>query len=154
MKRIIPNFTQASNPDMPARALYHAMASTVDVSRPVKVYRNLHKDCYSVQQAGLVVCHTDRLVLKNVTFTVRERGRDKVRETRKKNVHAFINGEVMDPLDCIVVGEGWDSVTYNPYAHDTFVTSNTEEEVNHANYCDMMIGEGSPVLAYNVNCEL
>ena len=36
---------------------------TINPAKPVKVYWNLHRDCFSVQQDGLVVCHADQVEL-------------------------------------------------------------------------------------------
>ena len=35
----------------------------IDNTKKVRVYRNLHKDCFSVKQAGLVCCHADQVML-------------------------------------------------------------------------------------------
>jgi hypothetical protein len=47
---------------------------TINPAKPVKVYWNLHRDCFSVQQDGLVVCHADQVELRDVTFKVYEKG--------------------------------------------------------------------------------
>lgn len=97
---------------------------TLNPALPVKVYRNLHKDCYSVRQNGLVVGHTQRINLRDCTFHVSAALRDKVRESRVKNVHALIQGYVTDHLpklernsDTLKV----QPVYYNPHLVDTFV---------------------------------
>jgi hypothetical protein len=89
---------------------------SIDKSKPVKVYWNLHRDCYSVQQDGLVVAHADQVELRAVTFKVSESGRQRVLKERKKNVHAFVVGFIDDAL-----ARYWDvKIVYNPYKYDSF----------------------------------
>jgi len=89
---------------------------TIDKSKPVKVYWNLHRKCYSVQQNGLVVGHTERIYLRDVTFKVSEAGRQRVLKERKKNVHAFVTGY----LDNGDVRFRDVKIVYNPYKYDSF----------------------------------
>ena len=89
----------------------------------VQVYWNLHKGCYSVRQSGLVIDHVDSIVLRDVRFNVAPAGREKVRRTGVKNVHATVSGYVVDnPKQAIPE----DFVSYNPFKYDSFVkiTSN------------------------------
>ena len=87
----------------------------------VRVYYNLHKKCFSVQdyKTGLVTKHAYRLFLTNAMFVVRKSGNERVRSEGKKNVHAFVNGIVgnrsakIDNEHCFVV-------RYNPYTMDYF----------------------------------
>ena len=87
----------------------------------VRVYYNLHKKCYSVQdyKTGLVTKHTNRLNLSNAMFVVRKSGNERVRSEGKKNVHAFVNGIVNDKQDYTKVGVSY-KVRYNPYEMDYF----------------------------------
>ena len=43
---------------------YDLQVTLVDPSRKIEVYRNLHKKCWSVRQAGLVKFHCHRVNLK------------------------------------------------------------------------------------------
>ena len=87
-----------------------------DPEKPVKVYWNLHRKCYSVQQKGLVVGHAENIALKNVTFKVNESGRQRVLKERRKNVHAFVTGLLDDSSN-----RYWDvKVVYNPYKYNSF----------------------------------
>ena len=88
----------------------------------VRVYRNLHKKCLSVQDSnGIVIGHVQTIVLKNVKFVVRPAGRRKVLETKRKNVHAFAVGEVVSFQDHTAVMQYNNPVRYNPYVADTFL---------------------------------
>jgi hypothetical protein len=89
---------------------------TIDRTKPVKVYWNLHRDCYSIQQDGLVVAHADQVELRDVDFKVSETGRQRVLKERRKNVHAFVVGFVDDALT-----RYWDvKIVYNPYKYNSF----------------------------------
>ena len=48
----------------------------VDYSRPVKVYRNLSKKCWSLKQGGVVVAHADQVLMTSEKFTVNLKSRD------------------------------------------------------------------------------
>lgn len=88
----------------------------------VRVYRNLHKGCFSVQGAdGRVAGHVQTIVLRDVKFVVRPAGRKKVLETKRKNVHAFAVGVPISFLDHAPVIQTGKRVSYNPYKAPTFV---------------------------------
>jgi hypothetical protein len=89
----------------------------------VQVYYNIRRGDYSVRQSGRVIDHVERIVLRDVRFNVAPAGRDKVRATGVKNVHATVSGYVVDnPKQAIPE----DFVSYNPFKYDQFVkiTSN------------------------------
>ena len=48
-----------------------------DINKPVEVYRNLHKNCWSVRQDGKVLFHTEYICLRDVKFVVQPAGREK-----------------------------------------------------------------------------
>ena len=112
------------------------------LGQKVKVYYNLHKHTFSVQKNGLVVLHADYIKLKDVKFRVQPAGKEKVRQEKSKNVHAFVNGTLVDfcqyPCDNIPEEPNGDIVTYNPYKYDTFVYKETEEPVLTATEVDMI----------------
>jgi hypothetical protein len=112
------------------------------IGQRVKVYYNLHKHTFSVQKNGLVVLHADYIKLEDVEFKVRPGGREKVRQEKSKNVHAFVNGTLIDfcqyPCDDIPEEPVGDIITYNPYKYDTFVYRETEEPVIYATEVDMI----------------
>ena len=111
----------------------------------VQVYWNIRLGRYSVRQSGRVIDHVDSIVLRDVRFNVAPAGRDKVRATGVKNVHATVSGYMDDNLEisplslmhgdinlelCNKVwtwtGGYFNSglstpITYNPMRNDTFV---------------------------------
>jgi hypothetical protein len=93
-------------------------------------YFNLHKKVWSVMNRGLVTAHVTERLIENPVFVVRPAGQRKVRETGRKNVHAFVKGEgsslrkasgAYGRLPSNRAKYGWVEVSYNPYRE-------TEEE--------------------------
>lgn len=108
----------------------------------VMVYYNLHKHTFSVQKNGIVVLHADYVKLENVEFRVRKGGRERVRQEKSKNVHAFVIGDLVDfceyPCDEIPEEPTGDIVTYDPYKYDSFVYRDTKEPVYNAKEVDLI----------------
>ena len=67
------------------------------VGKRAYVYRNLHRDCYSVMIGGLVVAHVTSLELGDVEFRVRPGGLARARSSGTRNVHAFAVGVIIQP---------------------------------------------------------
>tara|TARA_Y100000114_G_scaffold135690_1_gene136697 strand:+ start:231 stop:683 length:453 start_codon:yes stop_codon:yes gene_type:complete len=124
----------------------------IDSSKKVRVYRNLHKNCYSVKQDGLVRCHTDHVTLRDCKFIVSKAGQRRVRDEKKKNVHAFVEGYVCATrkADKIVDGaksdaemdagkSGWQKAYYNPYTCDTFINQYDGSPLETATFADLYI---------------
>ena len=94
----------------------------------VRVYRNLHKDCWSVKDFdsssptyNRVIAHAKEVCIEDASFIVSEAGRQKVRRELKKAVHAYVQG-----VPCLGRSEISDfaevsEVTYNPYRDEGFV---------------------------------
>lgn len=95
----------------------------------VEVYRNLHKNCYSVRalegpDKGRVIQHKRRVPLFNPRFVVQPAGRAKVLRDKRKNVHAFVRGDLgtnVDLWDLVTVKPELERVSYNPYKAGDFV---------------------------------
>ena len=123
----------------------------IDTSKPVHVYRNLHKNCLSVRQLGIVRCHVDNIVLNNATFVVNEKGRNKVRKEKKKNVHAYIKGTVVDARKTDHLPFYWENVYYNPYKCDFFKSG--EHYINCAEWVEIdgtAFSACSAIIAFNL----
>ena len=106
----------------------------------IEVYRNLHKNCFSVRHKGKVVGYlydNEQLALTNVKFVVQPAGRAKVLRENKKNVHAFVRGEYVgfenNLTNNLYFGEFEDldfyAVSYNPYKSDKFVVKGTGKPI-------------------------
>ena len=86
----------------------------------IRAYYNLHRKCFSVQdyQSGLVIEHTDKLLMTNAMFVVRKSGNERVKQEGKKNVHAFVNG--IRQSKWIKPTMHYQEVSYNPYTMEYF----------------------------------
>ena len=90
----------------------------------LRVYRNLRRGGYSLMaaegpQAGKVIGHANRIALEDVTFRVRQGGRQRVLRTGVKNVHAFVEGTLPQDGETRVARfeaaqEHGKAVRYNP----------------------------------------
>ena len=106
----------------------------------VRVYRNLTKQTYSVQTRvngrWKVVQYRDFMILTEVKFIVQQAGRERVLTERQKNVHAFVQGTLVENKVLRVGGK----ISYNPYRTTTFV--DTKGKVQHQADCVYLTGEG------------
>lgn len=90
----------------------------------VFVYYNLHKQLWSVKclKTGRVKYHTKNLILEQCQFKVSKRGRERVLQEKRKNVHAGVVGTLIaiDSKPCNFDAKR--EVVYNPYKYETFVS--------------------------------
>jgi hypothetical protein len=88
----------------------------------VRVYRNLHKNVWSVVKVstGRVAFHADSLTLTDVQWRVQPAGNALVRKCGRKNVHAYAVGELETLLPTNTLGH---RVRYNPHLMTTFETA-------------------------------
>lgn len=105
------------------------MFDMLDPDKPVYVYRNLRKKCFSVRQGGRVVAHVPSITLKDCTFIVQPAGRDRVRREGRKNVHAFVKGMVTEDREWL---KDPSRAVYDPYKFDTFVNGMTWKPIHSA----------------------
>lgn len=98
----------------------------------VYVARNLHKDQWSLRIGGKVAGYADTLRLENVMFKVSESGRQRVIREKKKNVHAYVVGSLVQIQGCNIPGTGWTRISYNPYKAGFFYDVETGKEVKKA----------------------
>lgn len=89
----------------------------------VMVYYNLHKKLFSIKclKRNKVIYHTKNVVLKNCKLKVSEKGRQRVLNEKRKNVHAGIVGDLisLDSQHCKF--DFSRELSYNPYKNLTFV---------------------------------
>tara|TARA_R100000951_G_scaffold115410_1_gene123417 strand:- start:3357 stop:3809 length:453 start_codon:yes stop_codon:yes gene_type:complete len=130
------------------------LVQVIDTSKRVQVYRNLHKDCWSVRQSGKVVAHMEYIWLRDARMNVGQLGRLKVLETNRKNVHAYISGYVEPVLSAWEVendlesqGNDWEEITYNPYNTSKFVCKKNGDVIMSSPMVDMSCHDDMPVLA-------
>ena len=118
------------------------VAQHIDPTKKVRVYRNLHRGCVSVKQGGIVRCWTNNIVLKDCKFIISKAGQRKVRDEKKKNVHAFVEGYLADVRKADEqAGFTWTESYYNPYRTDTFQDKETGRPISSAKFVDIWVDE-------------
>ena len=109
----------------------------------VEVYYNLHKNIFSVRHRGRVIAWGNRVTIENPEYVVREKGRQKVLEEGRKNVHAFVRGTLSD-INNFKFGKIQQrlseprEVTYNPYKYDSFVYGSTYQPVKKSKWARLI----------------
>jgi hypothetical protein len=105
----------------------------IDKNQPVRVFKNLKHGCYSIMQRGIVEASARQVRLSGVEFRVRESGRQRSLREKRKNVHAFAVGRLVDfvhPNDVRniepIVGRG---AFYDPFQFPSFVDRETKAPV-------------------------
>lgn len=118
-----------------------------------QVYRNLHNKSWSIKdkESGLVVGHAKFVVLLNAKFIVNESGRQRVLRDKQKNVHAYIEGDIMfseyksfkgrKVVETNAPGpdlqKDYFEATYNPYRYSSFVNKTSECALTKAQIVEM-----------------
>ena len=107
----------------------------------VEVYRCVggpHRHTWSIRHNGRVVDHRDEVFLKDCKFVVQEGGRQRVIETRRKNVHAFVKGELCSEEEFLLEDAILDlspmQVGYNPYLMDTFSLRDSGRPIHQGDF--------------------
>lgn len=112
------------------------------IGKKVMVYYNLHKHTFSVTYKDRLISHSDYVKLSDVEFRVRQGGRERVLKDKKKNVHSFVIGTLLDyckyPCENLPSEPNNNIVTYNPYKYNSYVMKDTEEPVYRAGEVEMI----------------
>jgi len=112
-----------------------------------QVYWNKTKGCYSIRHPdGYVVGHAVQVLMHDCKFVVSAKGRDRVRATGHKTVHAWVEGTIQytigfkaykgrgyhhtDPAEC---ERTMVPLRYNPMVDDRFC-------VNESPWCTYVTG--------------
>lgn len=88
----------------------------IDTTKPVKVYRNRTRKCWSVMQGGLVVAHTQHVALRDVRLVVGQKSRATVVRKGKRGFHAYAKGYLCDAP----TGKA-KPLSYNPFKNTSFM---------------------------------
>lgn len=96
------------------------------IGQTVRIYWNLHQRVYSIQAKvdgrWKVVRHIKYFVLDDVKPQVNATVRDRVRRTKRKEVHAYLVGTLRGHYsDSALEFVNADCITYNPHIDDGFV---------------------------------
>jgi hypothetical protein len=116
-----------------ARFAFAESRKVIDKNLPVRVFKNLKHDCYSIMQRGVIKASARQVRLTGVEFRVRESGRQRALREKRKNVHAFAVGRLvgyvhpsdarnMEPME----GRG---AFYDPLRFPSFVDCDTKAPV-------------------------
>ena len=107
----------------------------------VFVYYNLHRHTWSIKalegpRKGLVIGHSDTVLLSGASGKVSEAGRQRVLREKRKNVHAGITGTLVHK-EIEGYFPGFDEITYNPYKYSSFVYKETEQAYRGSSFAYM-----------------
>ena len=112
------------------------------------MYRNLRTGAFSVKRKGIVVKRGNLFTMNNVDFKVNEVGRNRVLETKQKNVHAYIVAKrVHTPAmnewcaEDMANAGGYKQVSYNPYEGPYFFVVSTKEPIYKARHVICVAGK-------------
>ena len=109
----------------------------------IRVYFNLHKHLFSVQEkvngSWKVTRHVDSIFIRDALFKVSEKGRQRVLREKRKNVHAYITGEEYKGD----LSYGGQEVYYNPCKTTGFITR-AGEMLKKSVFVKMCVIDGKP----------
>lgn len=91
----------------------------IDFKQHVLVYRNLTRSGYiwSIKQNNMVVAHATQIHLKECECLINHKAQKRIRQTKKREVHAYVKGYISDVTTPIQY-----KMTYNPFNYDYFFT--------------------------------
>jgi hypothetical protein len=114
------------------------IGTVIDKNLPVRVFKNLKHGCYSIMQRGVVKASAREVRLAGVEFRVREAGRQRTLREKRKNIHAFAVGRLVDyvhPSDSRrmepMTGR---SAFYDPFRFASFVDGETQAPVTSVSF--------------------
>lgn len=108
----------------------------LNYNKPVKVYRNLVKNCFSICQNGLVVAHSEKVSLSNCRFIVSEPSRQRAIRKKQRNVHAYIEG-FLKKRNYKNKGRKF---SYNPFKFPTFYLTSNNKPLLHCKKVLLTLG--------------
>lgn len=105
----------------------------IDRTRPVRVFKNWQRGCYSIMQGGVVRASAREVRLHTVEFLVRASGRARMLKLKRRNVHAYAVGLLddfvhPDQSQALPALDGRVAF-YDPYRFDAFVDQQTLQPV-------------------------
>ena len=94
-----------------------------------EIYRNLHRKDWSIRNKGIVTQHTKTAAISSAKFVVQPAGQKRVLAEQRKNVHAFVRGQLTTiPADW----QTWKQAKYNPYRFNYFYDVDTLQRIDTA----------------------
>ncbi len=105
----------------------------IDKNLPVRVFKTLKYGCYSIMQRGVIRASAKQVRLSDVEFRVRESGRQRMLREKRKNVHAFAVGHLVDSVhpgdERELERMAGRSAFYDPCRYPSFVDGETKVPV-------------------------
>ena len=98
------------------------------------LYRNLHKNMFSIKYKQKVIDRNNYQIMKDVIFVVSKKGQDRVRKEKRKNVHATISGFLVNESEFNINLYNLIELYYNPYTTDYFTIKETKENIYNTKY--------------------
>ena len=112
------------------------------INKKVMVHYNLNKHTFSITYKNKLITHADHIKLNDVEFRVRPGGRDKVLKDKRKNVHAFVIGTLLEyckyPCESLPNETNNNIVTYDPYKYSSYVMKDTKEPIYNVGGVEMI----------------
>ena len=112
------------------------------IGEKVMVYYNLNKHTFSVTYKNRLITHADYIKLNDIEFRVRQGGREKVIKEKRKNVHSFVIGTLIEyckyPCESLPSEPNSDIVTYDPYKYNSYVMKDTQEPIYKTGEVEMI----------------
>ena len=115
--------------------LYVKEGHLLETGQKIRVYRNLHKRTFSIQdiRTKKVIAHGDGFILKDVVFKVYKSGQERVRNTFQKRVHAYVVGTYVNDSGSLT--SEYREIFYDPYKTDFFVDVLSYNPVHNSDVC-------------------
>jgi hypothetical protein len=93
-----------------------------------RAYWNLRRKCWSIMVKRKVIGYASTILMRDVTFKVLEKSRQRIISSKRKNVHAFAEGIIIEqesekPYSLTKM------ITYNPYRFGYFFDKHSLEKV-------------------------
>ena len=98
------------------------------------LYRNLHKNMFSIKYKQKVIDRNNFQVMKDIVFVISKKGQDRVRLEKRKNVHSTVSGFLVNKDDIEMSNYDLVELYYNPYTTDTFIVKSTGEAITKTEY--------------------
>jgi hypothetical protein len=112
------------------------------INKKVMVHYNLNKHTFSITYKNKLIAHADHIKLNDVEFRVRPGGRARVLEDKRKNVHAFVIGTLLEyckyPCESLPNETNNNIVTYDPYKYSSYVMKDTKEPIYNVGEVEMI----------------
>jgi hypothetical protein len=112
------------------------------INKKVMVHYNLNKHTFSITYKNKLITHADHIKLNDVEFRVRPGGRNRVLEDKRKNVHAFVIGTLLEyckyPCESLPNETNNNIVTYDPYKYSSYVMKDTKEPIYNVGGVEMI----------------